>query len=391
MDEQKRGGEPASGSNNPDDQRPEHQEGSGPQSRTGATSVVAEPIEGERRPPFGAEAEGRTVASGVAEGGARAAANGVAKYGARAAANGVANRTGPQAAAVRPRTRKPRKAKKPLLDQRVSNLLSLLAGALVIAASFNCFLLPNGIASGGISGISVLLQHLYGFTPAYVQWALNIPLFLAGMALLGRRFALQTIVGSAVLPLFVLLTAHWGAPTENPLLASIYGGIGVGLGLGLVFRGRGSTGGTDLAAQILHRYTGLPLGLSVACMDGLVIAAAGVFLSPEKALYALIGLFVTSKTIDIVQTGLALSKVAFIISARSEELADAVLHDLDRGLTRLDAHGGFTGDARTVLMVVVSQNEVPELKRLVQQVDPNAFVIISHTAEVIGQGFKLEG
>ncbi|QJC54522.1 YitT family protein [Paenibacillus albicereus] len=291
----------------------------------------------------------------------------------------------------RPRARKPRKPKKPLLDQRLSNLLSLLAGALVIAASFNCFLLPNGIASGGISGVSVLLQHLYGFTPAYVQWALNIPLFLAGMALLGRRFALQTLVGSAVLPLFVLLTAHWGAPTDNPLLASIYGGIGVGIGLGLVFRGRGSTGGTDLAAQILHRYTGLPLGLSVACMDGLVIAAAGLFLSPEKALYALIGLFVTSKTIDIVQTGLALSKVAFIISARSEELADAVLHDLDRGLTRLDAHGGFTGDARTVLMVVVSQNEVPELKRLVQQVDPNAFVIISHTAEVIGQGFKLEG
>ncbi|OXM15077.1 hypothetical protein CGZ75_14135 [Paenibacillus herberti] len=287
--------------------------------------------------------------------------------------------------------RKYRKSRKPLLNQRVSNLLSILAGALVIAASFNSFLLPNGIASGGISGVSVLLEHLYGFTPAYSQWALNIPLFLAGMLLLGRRFGLQTLFGSAILPLFVLLTANLGVPTENPLLASIYGGIGVGLGLGLVFRGRGSTGGTDLAAQILHRYTGLSLGLCVAIMDGLVIAAAGILLSPENALYALIGLFVTSKTIDIVQTGLAVSKVAFIISSRSDEIADVVLNDLDRGLTSLDAHGGYTGDARAVLMVVVSQNEVPELKRLVQGVDPDAFVIISHTAEVLGRGFKFEG
>jgi len=295
-----------------------------------------------------------------------------------------------QISAERGKSRKTRRMTKPLINHPVTNTLLLLAGAFIIAISFNCFLLPNGVASGGVSGISVIIQHLYGITPAYTQWALNIPLFFAGLLLLGRRFALQTLFGSAIMPLFVLLTAHWGAPTNNPLLGSIYGGIGVGLGLGLVFKGRGSTGGTDLAAQILHRYSGLTLGLSVACLDGLVIAAAGLFLSPENALYALIGLFVTTKTIDIVQTGLALSKVAFIISSRAEELADAVLHDLDRGLTRLDAHGGYTGDARTVLMVVVSQNEVSELKRLVQTVDPEAFVIISHTAEVLGRGFKLE-
>lgn len=274
--------------------------------------------------------------------------------------------------------------------QAAWSILQVILGSLIVAVSFNLFLVPNGIASGGVSGISILLQRTLGYTPAYTQWAFNIPLFIAGLWLLGKRFALKTAIGSVLLPLFVLLSAEWPVPTDNALLAAIYGGIGVGLGLGLVFRGRGSTGGLDLAAQILHRYTGMPLGLAVVCFDGCVIIGTGIVISPEVALYALIGLFVTSKTIDIMQTGLAISKVAFIISDESEKLADAILHDLDRGLTKLDGHGGYTGQGRTVLMVVVGQMEVAKLKQLVRSVDPNAFVIISNTAEVVGQGFKLE-
>jgi uncharacterized membrane-anchored protein YitT (DUF2179 family) len=270
-------------------------------------------------------------------------------------------------------------------------IAQLLVGSAIVAVSFNMFMVPNGIASGGVSGLSILVQRLADITPAITQWAINIPLFFAGLWLLGRKFALKTALGSVLLPLFVLLTDGIHTPTHNPLLAAIYGGIGVGLGLGLVFRGGGSTGGVDLAAQILHKYTGLPLSLAVVCFDGCVIAAAGFIISPEIALYALIGLFVTSKTIDFVQTGLQLSKVAFVISDQSEQVADAILHDLDRGLTRLDGHGGYTGAGRTVLMVVVSQNEVPKLKQLVRAIDPNAFVIISNTAEVLGQGFKLDG
>ncbi|WP_317890162.1 YitT family protein [Paenibacillus sabuli] len=269
------------------------------------------------------------------------------------------------------------------------NSILLVLGAFAIAASFNLFLLPAGIASGGVAGISILVERLTGLAPAYTQWGVNLPLFIAGWLLLGRRFALRTLLGSAVLPLFVLLTQGWSdwSPTADPLLAALYGGIGVGLGLGLVFRGRGSTGGLDLAAQMLNRYTGLRLGLAVACFDGLVIAAAGVVISPENALYALIGLFVTSKTIDIMQTGLAVSKVAFIISQHTTMLSGAILHELDRGLTRLDAHGGYTDTAKEVLMVVVGQSEVPKLKALVKSVDPQAFVIISNTAEVVGEGF----
>jgi uncharacterized membrane-anchored protein YitT (DUF2179 family) len=208
-----------------------------------------------------------------------------------------------------------------------------------------------------------------------------------GILVLGKQFGIKTAVGSIVLPLFVLLTSHLPPPTHDPLLASLYGGLGVGVGLGLVFRGRGSTGGTDVAAQVIHRVFGVRLGLAVAAMDGLVIISAGIFISLENALYALIGLFATSKTIDIIQTGLQTSKAAYIISKEPDRVAATILHDLDRGLTKLAGVGGYTGDSRPVLLVVVAQNEVMRLKVLVRDVDPDAFIIITNAAEVLGEGF----
>jgi uncharacterized membrane-anchored protein YitT (DUF2179 family) len=267
----------------------------------------------------------------------------------------------------------------------------LLLGSLLIAVSFNVFLSPNQVASGGVAGISIIVDDVLGIEPALTQWALNILLFIAGMRLLGKQFGLKTAVGTAVLPLFVLLTKGLPTLTHNMLLASIYGGILIGIGLGIVFRGRGSTGGLDLAAQIVHKYTGLSLGLSIAMLDGLVILTAGFVFSAEKALYALIGLYVTSKTINVVQLGFSYSKVAFIISREIESIQEAILHELDRGLTKLKGAGGYSGEDRTVLMVVVSQTEVIKLKELVKAHDPKAFVILSDTNEVLGEGFKLHG
>ena len=146
-----------------------------------------------------------------------------------------------------------------------------------------------------------------------------------------------------------------------------------------------------MAAQIIHRYTGVALGLCVAMLDGAVIVTAGFVLSPEKALYALIGLFVTSKTINVVQLGFSFSKVAFIISRDPEPIREAILFELDRGLTKLQAIGGYTGEERIVLMVVVGQTEVSRLKELVRRIDPKAFVILSDTNEVLGEGFNKSG
>ncbi|BAH45551.1 MULTISPECIES: YitT family protein [Bacillales] len=264
----------------------------------------------------------------------------------------------------------------------------LVLGSLVLATSFNLFLNPNQIASGGVSGLSTILHNLFGFSPAVVQWAMNIPLFLLGFKFLDRQYSMKAAVGSIVLPLCVMLTSHLQPLTTNLLLASIYGGIGVGLGIGIVFRGRGSTGGFSIATQILHKYSGISLGACVAVFDGLVILFAGIVFDPEKALYALIALFVTSKTIDIVQMGWNTSKVAYIISNETDTLRETILYDLDRGVTLLDGAGGYTGDARKVLMAVVSQSEVSKLKIMVRSVDPDAFIILCPAQEVLGEGFR---
>ncbi|MBY9077592.1 YitT family protein [Paenibacillus sp. HN-1] len=266
----------------------------------------------------------------------------------------------------------------------------IVVGSLITALAFNLFMLPNRIASGGVSGLSVLAQAWFGAEPAFTQWALNIPLFFLGVFMLGRQYGLRSLLGSFVLPLFIYLTKDGPVPTHNPLLASIYGGIGVGLGLGLVFRGRGSTGGLSILAQVIQKLTGFSFSLSVVLLDGTVITLAAFVLGMEQALYALIGLFVTGKVIDALEVGFSYTKVAYIISDHTEAITEAILHDLDRGLTKLDAKGGYTGDSRTVLMVAVGQNETTRLKAIVRSVDPGAFVIISDAHEVLGEGFKRE-
>lgn len=264
----------------------------------------------------------------------------------------------------------------------------IVIGSLITALAFNLFLVPNEIASGGVSGISVITQSQFGIEPAYIQWGLNIPLFFAGFLLLGRDYAIRSLLGTIVLPLFVFLTRSLPVPTTDALLASLYGGIGVGIGLGIVFRGRGSTGGLSTLAQIIQKYSGLSLSVCVVLMDGLVIGLAGFILSPEKALYALIGLYITGKLIDLIELGFGYTKVAYIIADNTEAISKAVLSELDRGLTKLNAQGGYTGDDRTVLMVVVGQSEVTRLKTLVQTLEPTAFVIITNAHEVLGEGFK---
>jgi uncharacterized membrane-anchored protein YitT (DUF2179 family) len=264
----------------------------------------------------------------------------------------------------------------------------IIIGSFIMALSFNLFFLPNHIASGGVSGLSVLAQAWLGIEPAFTQWALNIPLFVLGFWLLGRDYGIRSLLGSVILPLFVFLTKDWPIPTSNPLLASIYGGIGVGIGMGLVYRGRGSTGGLTIVAQLLQKYSGLSFSLCVVLLDAIVISSAALVLSLEQALYALIGLYVTGKVIDAIELGFSFTKVAYIISDHTEPITKAILEDLDRGLTKLTAEGGYTGEHRTVLMVVVGQSEIPRLKTVVQSVDPNAFVIISNAHEVLGEGFR---
>ncbi|MFJ7668200.1 YitT family protein [Lysinibacillus sp. NPDC097195] len=264
----------------------------------------------------------------------------------------------------------------------------VIIGAAVVAIGFNVFLLPNQVASGGVSGISTILHGLFGWNPGLVQYAFNIPLFLAGVLILGKKFGVKSFVGTITLPFVVLITDNWEPWTDNPLLGALFGGIVVGLGIGLVFKGNASTGGTDLLAQIITKFTGLSLGTSVLLIDGIIAISAAIVFDLEKGLYALIGLYVTTKTIDIIQLGFSQSKMVYIITLKQDEVRDAIYAEINRGVTKLPAIGGYTGQARPVLMVVVYQTEFTKLKQLIKNVDPSAFVIVSDAYEVLGEGFK---
>ena len=264
----------------------------------------------------------------------------------------------------------------------------VIVGAAIVAIGFNVFLLPNQVASGGVSGISTILHGLFGWNPGLVQYAFNIPLFLAGVLILGKKFGVKSFVGTLTLPFVVLITNNWEPWTDNPLLGALFGGIVVGLGIGLVFKGNASTGGTDLLAQIITKFTGITLGTSVLLIDGMIAISAAIVFDLEKGLYALIGLYVTTKTIDIIQLGFSQSKMVYIITTKQDEIRDAIYAEINRGVTKLPAIGGYTGEARPVLMVVVYQTEFTKLKQLIKSVDPSAFVIVSDAYEVLGKGFK---
>lgn len=266
--------------------------------------------------------------------------------------------------------------------------LYVLIGAAIVAITFNVFLLPNRVASGGVSGISTILDAVLGWEPAFVQWAFNIPLFIAGVVILGKQFGAKTLVGTIFLPFVVFLTKNFGAWTNDPLLASLFGGLGVGLGLGIVFRGKASTGGTDLAAQMINKFTGLSLGACVAIIDGLIVLTAAIVFDIERGLYALLALYVTSKTIDLVQVGLGRTKMTMIITEKQNEVREGILNKIDRGVTKLTAYGGYTDSERPILMCVVDQSEFTKLKQLVKSIDPTAFIIVTDASEVLGEGFN---
>lgn len=274
------------------------------------------------------------------------------------------------------------------MKDTVSEYIFVIVGAAIIAVGFNVFLLPNQVASGGVSGISTILNGLFGWNAGIIQYAFNIPLFIAGVLVLGKKFGVKSFIGTITLPAFVILTSGWEPWTLNPLLGAIFGGIVVGSGLGIVFKGKASTGGTDLLAQIITKFTGLTLGTSVLMIDGIIAVSAALVFDLEKGLYAIIGLYVTTKTIDIIQLGFSQSKMAYIITNMEEEMREAIYREVNRGVTKLPAFGGYTGEEKTFLMVVVYQTEFTKLKQVVKMVDPTAFVVVSDAYEVLGEGFK---
>lgn len=272
--------------------------------------------------------------------------------------------------------------------------LQILLGAVVQAIGLRLFLVPAELASGGVTGISQLINHFTNWPIGTMVLIGNVPLFLLGWRFLGgRRFALRTAVAVTVysvavdlIPRLHLFPVH--GLTDDIFLNALYGAVVSGVGYGLVYRARGTSGGSDILARILNYYRGVSITQSYLIVDSAVILAAGFVFGWKQALYAIIALYVSGLVSETTLEGSGTVRTALIITASPDLVSQRVLDELERGMTILQGTGAYTGADRPVLYCVITRPEVATLKAIVQEVDPRAFIVIGQAYEALGEGFK---
>ena len=269
----------------------------------------------------------------------------------------------------------------------------IIIGAFIMAAGFVLFITPYKIVPGGVYGISIVLHHLFGTPVGLIALCFDIPLTLIGMKVLGPRFGVKTVVGFVFTAVFVdSLTYILGEQPlveDDALLSSIFGGVMVGLGLGLIFKSKATSGGSDIVAMIIAKYTKLPLGQLMILVDSaIVFVGFAAFQDWKIPLYSLIVIFITGKVIDVVLQGISYDKTLFIISDKAEEIRNKIIVDLNRGGTFIQGKGMYNGKDRTIIYTVVNRREVAMLQEFIHKTDPRAFMTVINANEIIGEGFK---
>ncbi len=269
----------------------------------------------------------------------------------------------------------------------------ITVGAFILATSFVLFITPYKIVPGGVYGISIVLHYLLGTPVGLVALCFDVPLTLLGIKFLGPRFGMKTVVGFSLTALFTdTLTLFWGFKPlveGDALLSSIFGGVLAGLGLGLIFKAKATSGGSDIVAMILAKYTRLPLGILMIYVDSaIVLIGLAVFRDWKIPLYSWIVIFITGKVIDVVLEGMSHDKSVFIISDKYEEIRDKIINNLDRGGTYIDGKGMYNNAERRMIHTVVSRRELGLLEEYIHEIDPKAFLTITDATEILGEGFK---
>lgn len=279
-------------------------------------------------------------------------------------------------------------------QSKLRDILFILAGTLLMSVAVNMVYDPLGMVTGGVTGIGIVVKHLTrnlfpGGVPVWLTNVLcNVPLFLAAVLVLGKRFLGKTLFATVSMTVFLYLLPVTPLFREDYLLASVFGGVIAGAGIGLVLAASATTGGTDLLCAIIHKklkHYSVPQLLIV--VDGLVVLGGVAVFGINESLYAAIAIFITAKMSDGILEGLKFSKMAYIVSEHSVVIAEEIMQQMDRGVTALQATGMYSGKERKMLLCVVSKKEIAAVLDIVNRNDRNAFVIISDAREVMGEGF----
>lgn len=280
--------------------------------------------------------------------------------------------------------------RKPIWDY-----LYIIIGTTLIGAAINMFLDPLEMVTGGVTGIAIIIKGLSGdlITGGIPLWLtniiINIPLFIAGYLIYGRQFIGKSLFSTFYLSAALYYTQFIPVITEDLLLGSVFAGVLSGLGLGLVFLAYSTTGGTDLGGSILHHFfKHVSIAKLMMTLDVMIILGGLFVFGPEKSLYAIISIYITTKMVDSILDGFNYSKAAFIISDHNDNISGDIINKLDRGATGLHGQGMYTKMNKNILLVVVAKKEIIKLKEIVKQRDANAFVIVTDVREVLGEGFN---
>ncbi len=278
-----------------------------------------------------------------------------------------------------------------VLREQLMAWLQIILGCIIGAAAYPMFLEPWDIAPGGLSGVAMIINSFTDWPVGITSLVLNVPLFIVGYRSMGRVFAFRSLVATILFSLAIdgLKLLNVPSLAEEPMLATLFGGVLLGVGLGLILRGGATTGGSDMAARVVHRYLPfLSVGMFVFLIDCMVVVAAAFCFGVKSALYALICIYVNGKVIDMVMLGLSKNKACFVMTAAWEKVNERVLREMDRGVTLLEARGGYTGNERPVVMCVLPPQEVARLKAIIREEDEQAFMFITEAHEALGEGFS---
>lgn len=271
--------------------------------------------------------------------------------------------------------------------QIIKQCMGIIFGAIIVAISINSFILANRIADGGITGLAIIFYYLFEWEVGLLVFIFNIPLFILGYKAVGRQLFFLSILGVATFSISLRLTEGIITITTDHLLAAVFGGLVTGIGMGIIFRSRGSMGGTDILAIVLNRKTQFSVGQIILGLDAIVFLGAAIIFEPEMAMYAMIYMFIASKVIDLVQVGLDYSKTVMIVTDKYQEIAEEIINKLKRGVTFFVAEGAYSKSQKKVVYSIVNRAQLTQIKEIVHRNDPDAFVAIGDVSEVVGEGF----
>ncbi len=273
--------------------------------------------------------------------------------------------------------------------EKLKSYLLTIFGVFLTACAISLFYLPNKIVSGGVSGISTILYHIFMMPPGLSFALINIILLILGFKFLGKSFVIKTLICSGLLSLFVQLLSYLPAATQNTTLATIFGAVLYGFGIGIALVNGASTGGTDILARLLqYMFPHISIGKTLLIIDAIVICSSlVVFKQVDLALFGIVSLFLSTLSIDVLISKLNISKLAFIISDYGEEISQKLISTSGRGVTIFNVRGAYSGQDKKMLMCALKENEIPAFQKKILDIDSDAFIIFAQSQQIVGNGF----